>query len=173
MYCLKVEKIKNGNASDSLVLKEVADISYMSYDNFRDLYEQKQIFDRKGNRYYSYKTTVYKVSNNGVRIEELADTNLYKEVENVENELKKSLTSYSYLRKVLSMGKKKYYVENSKKSKNDVLVISPKSLKLEIEKTKTTPKYEVRQNGKLLFVETAQNEIVTILKRDYGIALDE
>ena len=110
MYCLKVEKIKNGNASDSLVLKEVADISYMSYDNFRDLYEQKQIFDRKGNRYYSYKTTVYKVSNNGVRIEELADTNLYKEVENVENELKKSLTSYSYLRKVLSMGKKKYYV---------------------------------------------------------------
>lgn len=173
MYCLKVEKIKNGNASDSLVLKEIVDTSYMSYDNFRDLYEMKQMFDRKGNRYYLYKTTVYKISNNGVRIEELTDTNLYREVENVENELKQSLTSYSFIRKVLGKGKKKFYVENSKKSKNDILVISPKSLKLEIEKTKTTPKYEVRQNGKLLFVETAQNEIVTILKRDYGIALDE
>lgn len=173
MYCLKVEKIKNKNASDSLLLKEIVDISYMSYDNFRDLYEKKQMFDKKGNRYYSYKTTVYKVSNNGVRIEELTDTNLYKEVKNIENELSQSLTSYSYIRQVLSRGKKKFYVEKSKKSKNDVLVISPKSLKLEIEKTKTTPKYEVRQNGKLLFVETAQNEIVTILKRDYGIALDE
>lgn len=173
MYCLKVEKMKNGNASDSLVLKSIVDVTYMSYDNIKDLYEEKQMFDRKGNRYYSYKTTVYKISNNGVRIEQLTDTNLYKEVENVEDELKQSLTSYSYLRKVLSMGKKKYYVINSKKSKNDILVISPKSLKLEIEKTKTTPKYEVRQNGKLLFVETVQNEIVTILKRDYNICLDE
>lgn len=167
MYCLKVEKIKNGNASDSLALEEIIDTSFTSYENFKDLYEKKQMFDKKGNRYYKYRTTVYKVSNNGVRIEQLTDKNLYREIENVEQELKQSLTSYSYLRQVLDKGKRKYFV------KGNVLYVSPKSLKLEIEKTKTTPKYEVRLGGKLLFEETAQNEIITVLKRDYNILLDE
>lgn len=166
MYCLKVEKIKNGN-SDSLNVEVVMETTYTSYEFFKDLYEKKQMFDRKGNRYYKYRTSVYKVSNNGVRIEQLTDTNLYREIENVEKELKQSLTCYSYLRQVLDRGKRKYYV------KDNVLYVSPKSLRLEIELVKKTPKYEVRQNGNLLFTETAQNEIIKVLNDEYGIRLDD
>lgn len=164
MYCLKIEKLKSNK---DIKAKTIIDTTYVSFEDFEDLYKEKQMFDRKGNRYYSYKTSVFKVSNNGVRIEKLNDINLYKEIENVDNELQKALTDYSYIRKVLSKSKRKFYI------KNNVLIVSPKKLKLEIEKVKTTPKYEVRLNGELLFTESTQTDIVKILKKDYNIALDE
>ena len=164
MYCLKVEKLKNNK---DLNVKTVIDTTYISFEDFEDLYNDKQLFDKKGNRYYSYKTSVYKISNNGVKIEMLNDLNLYKEVENIDRELQKALTDYSYIRKVLSKTKKKFYI------KDNVLIVSPKKLKLEIEKVKTTPKYEVRLNGELLFTESTQTDIVKILKNEYNISLDE
>ena len=49
MYCLKVEKMKNGNASDSLVLKSIVDVTYMSYDNIKDFYRLPYIEGTKLN----------------------------------------------------------------------------------------------------------------------------
>lgn len=170
MYCLKVEKVKSGK-NESLNVESVLEVNYISFEDFKDLYKKKQMFDKKGNRYYKYRTIVYKVSNNGVMIEQLTDKRLYKEIENVERELKQSWSCYSYLRQILERGKKKYYVENN------VLYIKSRKVNLEIELVRKTPKYEVRvvENGKArhLFYETAQNEIIKVLDCEYDIRLDE
>lgn len=170
MYCLKVEKVKSGK-NESLNVENVLEVNYISFEDFKDLYKKKQMFDKKGNRYYKYRTIVYKVSNNGVMIEQLTDKRLYKEIENVERELKQSWSCYSYLRQILERGKKKYYVENN------VLCIKSRKVNLEIELVRKTPKYEVRvvENGKArhLFYETAQNEIIKVLDCEYDIRLDE
>lgn len=178
MYCLKVEKIKNRNNSDSLVLEKIVDTSYTSFENFKDLYETKQMFDRKGNRWYKYKTKVYRVSNNGVEIRELSDESLYREILNVERELKKSYTIYSYLRQVLDLGNNKYWIGKSKAIDRSVLCVKMKNKKiLEFELVRKTPKYEVRLvDGKrtdLLFTESSQNEIISILRKDFGIDLSK
>lgn len=174
MYCLKVEKYRTESKCKDFAIREVVDTQFLSFENFRDLYEMKQSFDRKGNRWYKYSTNVYKVSNNGVRIEELTDKNLYKEIQNLDRELHDSITSYSYLRSILEKGKLTFFVKQSKDTGRDILYVKLKDKKvLEIEKTRKTPKYEVRFGKDLLFEETAQNDIVRILKNEYNIELDK
>ena len=87
MYCLKVDKIKKNVKSDSLNVVAVADTQYLSFDNFEKLYKEKQMFDKKVSKKYEYQTSVYKVTNNGLRVEKLSDNNIYSLVENMESEM--------------------------------------------------------------------------------------
>ena len=202
MYCLKVDKVKKNTGNGSLNLVMVADTQYLSFDNFEKLYKQKQMFDKKVSKKYDFQTTVYKVSNNGNRVEELTNSRFYKLVDNLENEMTDSFKSYSYLKQVFEKNnfdfrvvsgysKDKYSKYGIMDIKNVVVdydkikgfVINGKgrpkkkiSVDLEIEKVKSTPKYEVRvkylDNVKLLFCESTQNEIVRILNNDFGIVLE-
>lgn len=176
MYCLKIEKINKENKSSSINLEKVESVEYLSFENFKDLYFEKQRFDRKRSKIYKYDTTVYKISNEGKRVEQLTDTNSYDLVSNIDRELKDSLTSYSYLKQVFDKMGVKFSVGKSNGITGNVLIVRVGSDKLEIEKVKMTPKYEIRKcvgkNGKgreLLFCETAQNEIISTLKVMYGL----
>lgn len=206
MYCLKVDKVKKNVKSeqssfDSLNVVTVADTQYLSFDNFEKLYKEKQMFDKKVSKKYKYQTNVYKVSNNGLRVEKLSDNNIYSLVENLENEMTDSFKSYSYIKQLLENSGFDFKIisgyDKDKYSKYGILIISgikverckvekflskgvgrPKKTEivtLEIEKVKSTPKYEVRilDNGvsKIMFCESTQNEIVRILNNDYGISL--
>lgn len=201
MYCLKVDKVKKNVKSDSLNVVAVADTQYLSFDNFEKLYKEKQMFDKKVSKKYEYQTNVYKVSNNGLRVEKLSDNNIYSLVENLENEMTDSFKSYSYIKQLLENSGFDFKIisgyDKDKYSKYGILIISdvkverckvekflskgvgrPKKTEivtLEIEKVKSTPKYEVRilDNGvsKIMFCESTQNEIVRILNNDYGIVL--
>lgn len=161
MYCLKVEKLGNNVNNEN----KIFDSTIFSFENFRNLYVKKLRFDRKGNQDFKYRTSIYKISNEGLSIELLSDMKLYEEIKNIQNELKSSNTNYSFIRKVLKGSRRAYSI------KGNVLIIHPKSLKLEIEMVRTTPKYEIRRNGKLLFEETSQVDIVDRLKNEYGIDL--
>lgn len=206
MYCLKVDKIKKNVKSeqsslDSLNVVMVADTQYLSFDNFEKLYKEKQMFDKKVSKKYEYQTSVYKVSNNGLRVEKLSDSNLYSLVENMESEMTDSFKSYSYIKQLLENSGFDFKIisgyDKDKYSKYGILLICgikverckvekflskgvgrPKKTEivtLEIEKVKSTPKYEIRilDNGvsKIMFCESTQNEIVRILNNDYGIVL--
>lgn len=201
MYCLKVDKIKKNIKSDSLNVVAVADTQYLSFDNFEKLYKEKQMFDKKVSKKYEYQTNVYKVSNNGLRVEKLSDSNLYSLVENMESEMTDSFKSYSFLKQILERDNLEFKIisgyDKDKYSKYGILLICgikverckvekflskgvgrPKKTEivtLEIEKVKSTPKYEIRilDNGvsKIMFCESTQNEIVRILNNDYGIKL--
>lgn len=201
MYCLKVDKIKKNVKSDSLNVVAVADTQYLSFDNFEKLYKEKQMFDKKVSKKYEYQTSVYKVSNNGLRVEKLSDSNLYSLVENMESEMTDSFKSYSYIKQLLENSGLDFKIisgyDKDKYSKYGILLICgikverckvekflskgvgrPKKTEivtLEIEKVKSTPKYEIRilDNGvsKIMFCESTQNEIVRILNNDYGIRL--
>ena len=201
MYCLKVDKIKKNVKSDSLNVVAVADTQYLSFDNFEKLYKEKQMFDKKVSKKYEYQTSVYKVTNNGLRVEKLSDNNIYSLVENMESEMTDSFKSYSYIKQLLENSGFDFKIisgyDKDKYSKYGILVISsvmverckvekflskgvgrPKKTEivtLEIEKVKSTPKYEIRilDNGvsKIMFCESTQNEIVRILNNDYGILI--
>lgn len=202
MYCLKVDKVKKNTNNGSLNLVMVADTQYLSFDNFEKLYKEKQMFDKKVSKKYDFQTTVYKVSNNGNRVEELTNSRFYKLVDNLENEMTDSFKSYSYLKQIFEKNNFDFRVvsgySKDKYSKYGIMDIKnvivdydkikefvvngkgrPKkkiSVDLEIEKVKSTPKYEVRvrylDNVKLLFCESTQNEIVRILNNDFGIVLE-
>lgn len=201
MYCLKVDKVKKNVKSDSLNVVAVADTQYLSFDNFEKLYKEKQMFDKKVSKKYEYQTSVYKVSNNGLRVEKLSDSNIYSLVENMESEMTDSFKSYSFLKQILERDNFDFKIicgyDKDKYSKYGILLICgieverckvekflskgvgrPKKTEivtLEIEKVKSTPKYEIRilDNGvsKIMFCESTQNEIVRILNNDYGIVL--
>lgn len=214
MYCLKVDKVKKNVKSDSLNVVAVADTQYLSFDNFEKLYKEKQMFDKKVSKKYEYQTSVYKVSNNGLRVEKLSDKSLYskeldtmakhcisEKVENMESEMTDSFKSYSFLKQILEKDNFDFKIisgyDKDKYSKYGILLICgikverckvekflskgvgrPKKIEivtLEIEKVKSTPKYEIRilDNGvsKIMFCESTQNEIVRILNNDYGIVL--
>lgn len=203
MYCLKVDKIKKNSGSDSLNLVVVADTQFLSFDSFEKLYKEKQVFDKKVSKKYDFQTTVYKVSNNGNRVEELTNSRFYKLVDNLESEMTDSFKSYSFLKQVFDRNGIRFNVvsgySKDKYSKygimnvKDVLVDYDKvkdfvvngkgrpkrrlAVDLEIEKVTSTPKYEVRivylGCVKMLFCESTQSEIVNILNRDFGIVLKQ
>ena len=137
MYVL--EYMENGNKK------------YNSFENFEFLMTRKQELENNGNT-----CLVYKMNNNGTEVSRLTDMGLYQVVTDFNKEVRKTWKQYCYLRQYLQeIGLNDFFVDNN------ILYIMERNNVIEVEKVRTTPRYEVRKNGKVIYDnENAQNEIV-------------
>lgn len=125
---------------------------YNTFDNFEFLLNRKKELEKKGNT-----CLVYKMSGKGDKtVAFKGDRNLYNVVTDFDKEVKKAWTQYVYIRTFLQdLGFKDFFVENN------ILYIKSGRNNFEIEKVRSTPRYEIRKNGIVLYDrENAQNEIV-------------